>query len=553
MRIPELASALEKAARKLGATDGVEVLLERPQNPEHGDLATNLAMLLAGKLSQPPRAVADALLEQLDLSALRIEKAEIAGPGFINFRVSPDLLRETARRIAKSNREYGRADWGAGRRVNVEFVSANPTGPLHVGHGRGAAVGDTIARLLEFTGHEVHREFYINDAGAQIEKLVDSIEARYLQLQGEEAEIPEGGYHGEYVIELARAIDEAFGERLRTTWGAEERELVRVYALDRMKEEQRADLRAMRVEFDTFTTETSLYESGAIDSTLETLRSKGLLYEREGAVWISTSRFGDDKDRVLIKSDGSFTYFLPDLTYHRQKAARSFDIAIDIWGADHHGYIRRMRAAMQALGQGPDFFEAIIVQLVRVERSGQEVKFSKRAGEFVTLRDLIEEVGADVTRYFFLERRPQQQMVFDLDLALERSEKNPVYKIQYALARLRSIYRRGGIAPAELDLDADLSPLQLDRELDVIKTLMDFPEAVDGAARAREPHRVAAYLEGLANEVNSWYHAGNRDRSLRVLGVAEPLQKARLVLTRAVEVVLSNGLELLGLDTPERM
>ncbi|MEE8520922.1 MAG: arginine--tRNA ligase [Gemmatimonadota bacterium] len=553
MRLPDLAKALELAARKLGAEDGFEVHLTRPQNPAHGDLATNLAMLLAGRLSQPPQEVAQALVAELDLAALSLEKAEVAGPGFINFSISPELLREGLRQIAKEDHEYGRATSGAGRRVNVEFVSANPTGPLHVGHGRGAAIGDAIARLLACTGHDVDREFYVNDAGAQIEKLVDSIAARYLQLRGEDEPVPEGGYHGEYVAELAREVEEQLGERIGTVWGAKERELVRDHALDRLMAEQKEDLRALRIEFDTFTSERSLYDSGAIDAMLESLESKELLYRSEGAVWVATSRFGDDKDRVLVKSDGSYTYFLPDITYHRDKAARGFNTAIDIWGADHHSYVKRMQSVLEGLGHGPDFFEVVLVQLIRVERGGEEVKLSKRAGDFVTLRDLVEEVGADVTRYFFLERRPQQQMVFDLDLALERSEKNPVYKIQYALARLRSIYRRAGIEAGEIDLDVDLSPLGIQRELDVIKKLLDYPEVVEAAAGDREPHQVAGYLEGLASEVNSWYHAGNRDKSLRVLGVEPPLQSARLVLSRATEIVLRNGLELLGLDTPDRM
>lgn len=553
MRLPELTNALERAAKKLGARDGVEIQLDRPQNPSHGDLATNLAMVLAGSLSRPPREVAQALLEELDLPALRIDKAEIAGPGFINFKIDLDLLREAVREIARSDRDYGRSALGAGTKVNIEFVSANPTGPLHVGHGRGAAVGDTLARLLEASGFDVHREYYVNDAGAQIEKLIDSLHARFKELVGHSAELPEGGYHGEYVVELARDIKEQLGDRVGDDWSGKERKIVRDYALDRLMAEQEQDLRALRVEFDTFSSESALYESGSIDDTLEDLEAHDLLYQSGGAVWVATSRYGDDKDRVLVKSDGSYTYFLPDIAYHRDKASRGFEIAIDIWGADHHGYVKRMQSAMEALGQGAEFFEAVIVQLIRVERGGEEVRFSKRAGEFVTLRDLVEEVGADVTRYFFLERRPQQQMVFDLDLALERSEKNPVYKIQYALARIRSIYRRLGIEAREVDVEADLAPLALPREFDVMKVLLDYPEVVEGAALSREPHHLAAYLEGLANEVNSWYHAGNRDKSLRVICDDQRLQTARLVLARATEIVLRNGLQLLGLDTPERM
>ncbi len=553
MRVPALAAALERAAKQLGVGDGLEVQLERPQNTAHGDLATNLAMLLAPRLGRPPRDLAQALLEELDLSALQIEKAEIAGPGFINFSFSPQLLHEHLRQLAKAQAAYGRQDWGGGHSVIVEFVSANPTGPLHVGHGRGAAIGDTIARLLECTGHSVHREFYVNDAGAQIDKLVESVQARYKQQLGEEASIPDGGYHGEYVVRLANDLQEALGERLGREWSEDDRDEVRRYVVGRLRSEQEEDLRAFRVSFDEFRFESAMYASNQIQETLSELDRKGLLYEKEGASWLRTTASDDDKDRVLVKSDGSYTYFLPDVAYHRDKRERGFEIALDVWGADHHGYIGRMRAAMKALGLGPDFFEVVIVQLVRLERGGAEVKFSKRAGEYVTLRELIDEVGPDVTRYFFLERSSHQQMVFDLDLALERSEKNPVYKIQYAHARIRSVYRRGQIEPETIDLDTDLAPLAEPEVFEIIKTLVEFPEIVEAAARSRAPHRLTDYLEGVASQLNSWYHAGTRDPSLRVLGVDEPLMKARLVLARGTEIVLRNGLALLGIDAPERM
>jgi arginyl-tRNA synthetase len=552
MRHPDLARALEAAAAALGA-GAVEAKLERPAAVEHGDLATNLAMVLAGRLQRKPRELAEELIARLDLDLLEIERAEVAGPGFINFTLTRDYLFQRMREIAKAGRDYGRGDWGAGRTVNVEFVSANPTGPLHVGHGRGAALGDAIARLLEWTGHKVQREFYVNDAGAQIEKLLDSVHARCLQLAGQTAPIPEGGYHGEYVTELARELQTVYGERVNAAWGPDGRRDVRRLVLERMQEEQREDMRAFRVEFDEFRTESAVYDSGQIDATLAELDSRGLLYERDGASWLSTSSFGDDKDRVLVKSDGSYTYFLPDIAYHRDKALRGFDTAIDVWGADHHGYVPRMKAAMEALGMGADFFEAVIVQLVRVERAGEEVKFSKRAGEFVTLRDLIEEVGTDVTRYFFLERGSQQQMVFDLDLAKERSEKNPVYKVQYAHARLRSVFRRGGIDPDKIAHDVDLTPIVQSAALEMIKTLLDFPGVVEAAARSREPHRVVAYLEELANQLNSWYHEGTRDAALRVLGQEPAVTNARLLLAHAAEIVLRTGLEILGIEAPERM
>ncbi len=552
MRLAELCAALERAAREVGADGEIQVLLERPREAAHGDLATNLAMVLARRLKRSPRELAQALIDRVDLPAVHIEAAEIAGPGFINFRVSADYLRDQVRVIVQAGRDYGRGTWGEGRAVNVEFVSANPTGPLHVGHGRGAAVGDTLARLLEFSGHRVQREFYVNDAGVQIDKLVDSIYARYRQRHGHDEAIPEGGYHGDYVIDLARELEERFGDRLSGDWDAEARRFARGYAVKRIREEQEQDMLSLRVGFDEFRSETALYQSDQIQATLDDLEERGLLYEREGARWLRTTTFGDDKDRVLVKSDGSYTYFLPDIAYHRDKSVRGFAKAIDVWGADHHGYVPRMTAAMEAL-LGHDFFEAVIVQLVRVERGGEEVKFSKRSGEFVTLRDLVEEVGPDVARYFFLDRGPQQQMVFDLDLAKEQSEKNPVYKVQYAHARLRSVYRRGGIDPAEIDLAADLTPISQPAALEMIKTLLDFPEIVESAARFREPHRVAAHLEELANQLNSWYHAGTRETSLRILGQEEHVTTARLVLARAAETVLRNGLELLGIEAPEQM
>lgn len=552
MQHPQLEAALENAARQLGADSGLEVRLERPREVAHGDLASNLAMVLARRLGKRPRDLAQELVDRLDLDALRLERAEIAGPGFINFRVTRDFLHEGLRRICRSDRDYGHSSWGAGSRINVEFVSANPTGPLHVGHGRGAAVGDAIARLLEFTGHSVCREFYVNDAGAQVDKLVESIYARHRQLQGESDEIPEGGYHGEYVFDLARALADDLTEALADE-SLERGAAIRRRLIERVIEEQRLTLERLRVHFDEFRSETVLRASGQIEDALQALAERGLVYEREGARWLRTTDFEDDKDRVLVKSDGSYTYFLPDIVYHHDKAKRGFDTAIDIWGADHHGYVPRMTAAMQALGLSKEFFEAVIVQLVRIERGGEEVKFSKRAGEFVTLGELIDEVGADVARYFFLERGPQQQMVFDLDLAKERSEKNPVYKVQYAHARLRSVYRRGAVTPDAIDLDVDLSPLVETSTQQMAKTLLGFPEVVEAAARSREPHRMTAYLEGLANELNSWYHAGTRDASLRVLGQEDAVTNARLVVVRASEIVLRNGLELLGIEAPDSM
>lgn len=560
MRVPALREALARAARELGAPNGVAAALERPRDPARGDLATNLAFTLAPTLRRPPREIARKLLDRLDLAALGVDSAEIAGDGFINFRLSLSVLHEQVRAAARADRAHGRAELAHGLPVVVEFVSANPTGPLHVGHGRGAALGDAIASLLEWTGHRVQREFYVNDMGAQIDKLGESVYARFLELSGWPAEIPEGGYHGEYVREIARsALERGVARRLEGEAEAAEAgrpqalARLREFAVQVLREEQARDLADFCVRFDLFYEESRLYRENQIPQTLAILRERGLLYEKEGAVWLKTSQFGDDKDRVLIKSDGSYTYFLPDIAYHRNKAERGFRRAINIWGADHYGYVPRMQAAMEALGLGRDFVEAQIVQLVTIQRGRRDVKFSKRAGDYVTLRELFEETGVDVARYFFLNRRPEAQMVFDLDLALERSEKNPVYKVQYAHARMCSIFRRAGLDPEALDPDVDLAPLSHPSELEVMKPLVEFPETVEGAALAREPHRLANYLEEFAGQVNRWYHEGNRDASLRVLGVEPPLQSARLVLARAIQVVLRNGLSILGIEAPGRM
>ncbi len=549
-----LVQQLEAIALRLGAATPPSVQLDRPRNPEHGDLSTNLAMTLARPLGRPPRVLAEAIIAELDLDAAGLASAEIAGPGFINFRLATDRVRDALVTLLSADERYGRHETGAGRSVQVEFVSANPTGPLHVAHGRGAALGDAIASLLEWTGHRVQREFYVNDAGVQIDRLAESIDARWRELRGETATIPEGGYHGDYVRALAvRAAhahpgiaDLAAGDRVR---------FLRQWAITELRDEQDRDLRDFGVHFDEYYSETSLYAEDKLDDTLAELKHHGLTYEHDGAVWLRTSAYGDDKDRVLVKSDGSFTYFLPDIAYHRDKVERGFKHVVNVWGADHHGYAPRMKAALEALGHHA-FLDVEIVQMVRLMRAGQEAKLSKRAGQIVTLRELIDVVGADVARYFFLMRRGDAQMLFDLDLALDHSEKNPIFKVQYAHARMMSIFRKADIAPNAIDAGAaSLERLTQESERDLIKQLTQFPGIIERAAGARAPHVVCDYLEATAGEVNSWYHAGNPSRNpeLAVL-VADPeLRKARLVLARAVHIVLRNGLRVLGLTAPDRM
>lgn len=548
-----LQDQLAEIAASFGAGDGIAVQLERPRNPEHGDFATNLALVLAGRLGRPPREIAGEIVNRLDLGAAGVDTADIAGPGFINFRLSTARVHSQVARIIGEDRAFGRSTGGSGRRVMVEFVSANPTGPLHVAHGRGAALGDGIASLLEWTGHDVTREFYVNDAGVQIDRLAESLEARWLTLNGTATPIPEGGYHGEYLVEMAQDVESEQGDVLRAMPRIERLRELRHRATTLLREEQDRDLREFGVRFDNYFAESTLYEEDRLDETLAELARLGLTYEQEGAVWLRTSAYGDDKDRVLVKSDGSFTYFLPDLAYHRDKARRGFDHTVNVWGADHHGYVPRMQAALRALGM-PDFLDVEIVQMVRIMRGGREVKLSKRAGDIVTLRDLFTETGTDVARYFFLMRRGDAQMLFDLDLALDHSEKNPVYKVQYAHARMCSIFRKAGV-PAEGGGDADLSLLTHPMERELTRQLEQFPEIVERASDARSPHIVCDYLESTAGVVNAWYHAGNPSRNpeLAVLVQDAKLREARLQLARAVRIVLRNGLELLGLRAPERM
>jgi arginyl-tRNA synthetase len=550
----QLRAGLATVLDELGIT-GVEPQLERPRNPEHGDWATNLAMVIAGRVGKPPRDVAALILERLDVARAGVRDADIAGPGFINFRLSGAQLQTLLERVLREDEAYGRHEVAEPRRVIVEFVSANPTGPLHVAHGRGAALGDAIATLLEWAGHQPYREFYVNDAGVQVDRLAESVDVRWRELHGDAASIPEGGYHGDYVADLAREADAELGDRLTGVPAPRRVELLREWAVERLEAGQDRDLRDFGVVFDEWYPESRIYAEGRIQETLDALGAHDLTYEADGATWLRTTRFGDDKDRVLIKQDGTYTYLVPDIAYHREKARRGFQQAINVWGADHHGYVPRMQAALGALGLA-DFLTVEIVQMVRILRGGQEAKLSKRAGDFVTLRELFDVTGADVARYFFLMRRGDTQMVFDLDLALDHSDKNPVYKVQYAHARMMSVFRKAGVAAAQGWAEPPaLERLETSDEQDLIKQLARFPEVVERAAAGRAPHLVCDYLEETAGMTNGWYHSGNPSRNpeLAVL-VADPaLREARLALARAIRIVLRNGLRVLGLSAPDRM
>jgi len=541
-----LRAELSRVAARFGA-DGLEFVLERPRDAGHGDLATNIAMLLARRERANPRKTAERVLQELKLPPTLIAKTEIAGPGFINFWLAEDQLANAHQQILEAGTKYGRATWGAGLKVNLEFVSANPTGPLHVGHGRGAALGDAIASLLEWTGHAVTREFYVNDAGVQIDKAAQSLWARIRQEAGYQAEVPEGGYHGEYVKENARAVLKWEGRAFADLPEEEGLRRCRTLIVRLQREEQDSDLEQFGVKFDVISSEQSAYDSGAVERAIQLLESRGLTYESEGALWLRTTDFGDDKDRVLRKSDGTLTYLTPDIAYHVDKHDRGFDRAIDVWGADHHGYIPRMRAALAALGYPPDFFDVELVQLVRVVRGGEEVKMSKRSGEFVTLRDLYEEVGVDAARYFFLARKGASPLDFDIDLAKKQTDENPIFYVQMAHARLSGIFRTAQRDPDTVQGSLDMRGLPDPEDAELLKKLVQFPEAVEKAAREREPHRITVYLHELATVVHGWYHR------TRTLGEPAEVEKARLLLTRASRIVLANGLALLGISAPDRM
>ena len=556
MAVEALQAEIGRVLREMGVAEGHPVTLERPRNPDHGDWATNVALTLAKPLGRPPRQIADELARRIDAAAAGVSAVEVAGPGFINFRLASGYLSGGLAAIVAAGDGYGRGNAGAGQPVNVEFVSANPTGPLHIGHGRQAALGDAISELLAWAGWKVHREFYYNDAGEQIMRLARSVWARYQQELGSDSPLPQDGYQGEYVRDVARELVAEHGARWKNDGSAEAMDEMRRFAVARLRAEQNRDLNGFRVTFDEFFLESSLYSSGQVEETIRRLRETGHVYEKDGAVWLRTTAFGDDKDRVMVKSSGHPTYFLPDVAYHLNKWERGFHRAVNVQGSDHHGTVARVRAGVQALGLPKGYPEYVLHQMVLAMRGGVEVKFSKRAGDYVTLRELYDEVGVDVARYFFLMRRAEAQLVFDIDLALEQSDKNPVYKVQYAHARMSSIFRRAEVDADALDpASADLSLLAAESEQELVKLLLRFPEVIDTSAERHTPHAVCEYLEEVAGTVNSWYHAGNRDAALRVIGTDVPPEtsRARLVLARAVQIVLRNGLAVLGITAPERM
>jgi arginyl-tRNA synthetase len=544
--VDALRDALARAAVAIGAPEGVQPALERPRDPAHGDWASNVAMTLAKPLGKKPREIAEALIAALDTRAAGVSEATVAGPGFINFRLSTADLASGIARVLAAGQSYGIGQGGAGRTANVEFVSANPTGPLHVGHGRQAALGDSIASLLASQGWKVTREFYYNDGGVQIANLAKSVQARLRERAGQPLEIPEGGYHGQYITEIA----ERYAAEFPADATGDDLEQVRAVAVRELRKEQDLDLRAFGVKFDEYFLESSLYTDGLVEKTVDQLVARGHTFEDDGALYLRTTGYGDDKDRVMRKRDGTYTYFVPDVAYHVTKFERGYTRAINVQGADHHGTTARVRAGLQALDMGvpKGYPEYVLHQMVTVMKGGEEVKISKRAGSYVTVRDLIDEVGRDAVRYFFLMRKGDSQLVFDVDLARSQSEENPVYYIQMAHARLSGIFRVGAVDPATVTgAGLDWSVLDTPEERELVKALLDWPAFVAQAAEQLEPHRVANWLLETARMVHTWYH------KCHVLGEPEPIMQARLALAKAARITLANGLGLLGISAPERM
>ena len=559
---PELAALISEALEQL-VSDGVlaEVpesapQIDRPRDPSHGDLSCNIAMVLAKRARTAPRELASQLIAALPTNAL-VDRCDIAGPGFINFFINPSHHTEVVRTILESGAAYGQTSTGGGRRVQVEFVSANPTGPLHVGHGRGAAIGDSLGRLLKATGWSVQREFYYNDAGQQINNLALSVQARALKKDPDHPDWPADGYQGSYIEDVASAY--LSGETVRAadreiTGGgdADNLDAIRDFAVACLRREQDQDLKAFQVAFDEYFLESSLYDSGAVEETVEALQRAGHTYEERDAMWLRTTDFGDDKNRVMRKSEGGYTYFVPDVAYHLNKWQRGYERVINEQGADHHSTITRVRAGLQGLDVGiPEGWpEYVLHQMVTVMREGAEVKLSKRAGSYVTLRDLIDWVGCDATRYFLVARAPTSQLTFDVDLALARSNENPVYYIQYAHARCASLLRKAQETVSGLEVNeglAHLSCLSEAETLTLAVTLGRFPEVVATAAERMEPHDVANYLRDLAADFHTFYNAH------KVLEGSPETMTARLALVAATQQVIASGLELLGVSAPDAM
>ena len=535
--------ALQEAIKKSFDLDVSDILIERPKDLNHGDYASNVAMKICKLAKMKPIDVANTLVSNIDLAKASIEKNEIAGPGFMNFFISSNTLTEVINKVLMEKENYGKSNAGKGMKINVEYVSANPTGDLHPGHARGAAMGDSVTRLMKMAGYDVTREYYINDAGNQIHNMAKSLQARYLQACGIDAQVPEDGYHGPDLVEIAKElyaeVKDAYIEDNQANY-----EFFRQYGLNKELDKLKADLKAFNVEFDVWTSEKSLYDRGLVEKSLDTLKANGYTYEAEGALWLKTTLFNDDKDRVLVKSDGSYTYLTPDIAYHLNKLDRGYDKLIDLLGADHHSYITRLKAAIQALGYEADKLDVDIIQMARMIKDGQEFKLSKRSGKAVSLRDLLDEAGSDAVRYFFVSRAADTQMDFDLDMATKQSNENPVYYAQYAHARMCSILRQA----QDIELANHFDLIKHEKELTLLKQINEFTNVVIDCATTRMPHKMCNYIQKLASDFHSFYN------ECKVIDKNNlELSAQRLALVEACRITLNNALNSIGVSAPEKM
>ena len=530
----------------------IDIHIERPKTLEHGDYSTNIALQLTKILKKNPREIAQLIIEKIGLDP-SIDRLEIAGPGFINFYLSATGKSSIIKNIFTQSINYGHNEAGKNQKLQVEFVSANPTGPLHIGHGRGAAIGDSLARIMQANGWDVTREFYYNDAGQQINNLALSVQSRIKGIEPDDTNFPEDGYRGEYILEIADAYSncktvEVDGEIVKSNGNPDDVENIKKFSVAFLRKEQNIDLDAFQTTFDVFTLESTFYQNKDVEKVLDLLEKNGFSYKKDDATWLKTTTFGDDKDRVMIKTDGSYTYFVPDVAYHLNKWERGFVRVINEQGADHHSTITRVRAGLQGLNLGipKDWPDYVLHQMVTVTKNNQEVKISKRAGSYVTLRDLIDEVGSDATRYFLLARKPDSQLIFDIDLAKSQTNDNPVYYIQYAHARISAVLNQANVKPEDLQ-NFDEALLTSSHEHQLIKRLSEFPEIISLSASESSPHYIATFLKDLAADFHSYYNAN------KFLSDDKALQNARLALIGATKIVIKNGLQLLGISAPEKM
>jgi arginyl-tRNA synthetase len=539
---------IETSLKKLGIESAPAVEVEVPPRESMGDLSTPVAMSLSGILKKPPREIAKDLITSIKDEAA-FEKVEIAGPGFINFTFSKTFLCSEIKKIIYGKENFLKKDIGKGKTVQIEFVSANPTGPLHLGHGRGAATGQALSNLLKAAGYKVEREYYINDAGKQVRLLGQSVFARYKELLGIEYPFPEEGYRGDYVKEIAQEIINNMSDKFISADFDEASEVFIDYSYELMLSHIKADLKDFGIGFDTWQSEKEIFGKGDVEKTINDLRAKGFIFEKDRATWFRSTAFGDDKDRVIIKQDGEYTYFTSDIAYHRKKVEKHYDEIVDIWGADHHGYIPRVKAVIEALGYPKEKLKILLVQMVTLMRSGKPVQMSKRAGEFITLREVMDEVGVDTTKFIFLTRRPDSHLEFDIEVAKSQSAENPVFYVQYANARINSLFAHAhekGFSTETL-LDSNLELISAPEEMRIMRKLLMYPMVFEGAATAHEPHRITFYLQELSGLFHPYYN------KYRVVDNDRELSGARLALCQTVRIVLKDGLTVLGISTPEKM